>query len=87
MRPRIKAYHRSLSVEGNKVTITTLLPLQPFTQDCGLTSNTTHVVCVHFIREWRDLQINVDSEPQIFEKLFHVMSFGVDFKLGPTVYA
>ena len=30
----------------------------------------THVVCVNFIREWRELQFNVDSEGQIFEKLF-----------------
>ena len=45
-------------------------PLQPFTQDYGLASYTTHVACVNFIREWRDLQFNVDSERQIFEKLF-----------------
>ena len=30
-----------------------------------LVSHTTHVVCVNFIREWRDLQFNVDSEWQI----------------------
>ena len=46
-------------------------PLQPFSQDYGLASHITHVVCVNFIREWRDLQFNVDSEQQIFEKLFH----------------
>ena len=46
-------------------------PLQPFSQDYGLGSHTTHVVCVNFMREWRDLQFNVDSERQIFEKLFH----------------
>ena len=34
-------------------------------------SHTTHVVCVNFIREWLDLQFNIDSERQIFEKLFH----------------
>ena len=45
--------------------------LQPFSQDYGLASNTTHIVCVNFMREWRDLQFNVDSELQIFEKLFH----------------
>ena len=28
-------------------------------------------MCVNFIREWRDLQFNVDSERQTFEKLFH----------------
>ena len=46
-------------------------PLQPFSQDYGLASHTTHVVCVNFIRERWDLQFNVDSERQIFEKLFH----------------
>ena len=46
-------------------------PLQPFSQDYGLASHSTHVVCVNFMREWRDLQFNVDSERQIFEKLFH----------------
>ena len=29
-----------------------------------------NVVCINFIQEWRDLQIKVDSERQIFEKLF-----------------
>ena len=33
--------------------------------------NLTHVVCVNFIHEWRDLQFNIDSERQIFEKHFH----------------
>ena len=46
-------------------------PLQPFSQDYGQASHTTYVVCVNFIREWRDLQFNVDSERQIFEKFFH----------------
>ena len=46
-------------------------PLQPFSQDYGLASYTTRVVCANFIREQRDLQFNVDSERQIFEKLFH----------------
>ena len=30
-----------------------------------------HCVCVNFIQEWRDLQFNVDSEWQTFEKLLH----------------
>ena len=38
-------------------------PLQPFSQDYGLASHTTHVVSFHFIHEWRDLKI--------FDKLFH----------------
>ena len=46
-------------------------PLQSFSQDYGLASHITHVVCVNFIREWRDLQFKFDSERQIFEKLFH----------------
>ena len=46
-------------------------PLQHFSQDYGLASHTAHVVCVHFIREWRDLQFNVDSKRQIYGKLFH----------------
>ena len=46
-------------------------PLQSFSQDYGLASHTTHVVCVNFIRERRDLEFNGDSERQIFEKLFH----------------
>ena len=35
-------------------------PLQPFSQDYGLASHITHVVCVNFSREW-DLQFNIDS--------------------------
>ena len=46
-------------------------PLQPFSQDYWLASYSTHVECVNFKREWRDLQFNVASERQIFEKLFH----------------
>ena len=44
-------------------------PLQPFSQDYSLASHTTNGVI--FIRERRDLQFNVDSERQFFEKLFH----------------
>ena len=35
-------------------------------QDYGLISHTTHVVCVNFIREREDPYFNVDSERQIF---------------------
>ena len=45
-------------------------PLQPFNQDYGLASYTTHIVCINFTCEWRDLQFNVDSERQIFEETF-----------------
>ena len=44
--------------------------LQPFSYDYGLVSQTTQVVCLNFVRELQDLKINVDSERQIFEKLF-----------------
>ena len=46
-------------------------PLQPFSRDYGLASHSTHFVCVNFIHECRDLQFNVDSERQIFDKLLH----------------
>ena len=45
-------------------------PLQSISQDIGLASHTTHVVCANFMREWWHLQFNVDSERQIFKKLF-----------------
>ena len=45
--------------------------LQPISKDHGLVSHTTYVMCVNFICEWGDLQFKVDSERQIFEKLFH----------------
>ena len=35
-----------------------------------LVSHTTYVVCVNFIREWRDLQFKVDTERQIFGETF-----------------
>ena len=47
------------------------MSLQSFSPDYVLASHSTHIVCVNFIREWVDLQFNVDSERQIFEKLFH----------------
>ena len=40
--------------------------LDPFSQDCGLASHFTNVVCINFIHEWRDLYFNVDSERQIY---------------------
>ena len=45
-------------------------PLQHFSQDFGLASHTTHVVCVNFISEWRDLQFNVDSERHFLRNFF-----------------
>ena len=50
-------------------------PSQPFSQDYGLASHDTHVVCVNFIHEQRNLQLKVDSEGQIFEKLFMAILF------------
>ena len=46
-------------------------PLQPFSQNFGLVSHTTYVVCVNFIRDWREVQFSVNSERQILDKLFH----------------
>ena len=69
-----EVYFSSCSSQINTQNIHTYIhnwPLQPFSQDYGLDSHTIHVVCVNFIPEWRDLQLNVDSERQIFEKLFH----------------
>ena len=40
-------------------------------QDYGPASHTIHIVCVNFIRDWLDLELKVDSKPQIFQKLFH----------------
>ena len=36
-----------------------------------LVSHTTYVVCVNFIRKWRDLQFKVYSDRQIFWETFH----------------
>ena len=54
-------------------------PLQPFSQDFGLSSHTSFVVGVNFIHKWRDLQFKVDSERQIlfFEKLFITILFNL----------
>ena len=45
-------------------------PLQPFSQNYGLASLITYVVCIDFIRELWDLQFNVDPERQIFWETF-----------------
>ena len=51
-------------------------PLQVFSQDCGLASQTTYVVCINFIREWWDLQFNVESDKFLrsFWRQFHLLS-------------
>ena len=49
--------------------------LQPFSQDFGIASHTTHVVCVNFIREWRDLQFNVISERHILRQFYLLSEF------------
>ena len=38
----------------------------PSVRIIDLVSHTTYVVCVSFIHKWRDLQLTVDSERQIF---------------------
>ena len=45
--------------------------LLTFSLDYDLASHITYVVWVNFMHKWRDLQFKVDSERQIFEKLFH----------------
>ena len=45
----------------------------------NLASHTTYIVYVNFIHEWRDLQFKVDSERQIFEKLFMAILFALSF--------
>ena len=51
------------------------LPLQPFSQDYDQASHTTYVVCINFMHECCNLQFKVDSEGDIFEKLFIVILF------------
>ena len=46
-------------------------PLQPFSQDYGLASHTTHVVCVNFIRECGTYSLTSTPNDRFFEKLFH----------------
>ena len=50
-------------------------PLQSFSQNYDLASHNNYVVCVYFIHDWRDIRFKVDSEPQIFEKLFMAILF------------
>ena len=42
----------------------------PSVRIIDLVSHTTYVFRVNFIHKWRDLQFKVDSERQVFEKLF-----------------
>ena len=49
--------------------------LQPFSQVYNLYSHRTYVVCVNFMHGWRDLQFIIDSERQIFERLFMAILF------------
>ena len=46
-------------------------PLQNSSQDDGQASYITQVVCINFVHELRNSQFKIDSEWQIFEKLFH----------------
>ena len=68
-------------------------PLQSFSQIYDVASHTTHVVYVHFIREWQDLEFKVDSERQIFEcrhrNIFSCLTWGFNSGLTynkPTHY-
>ena len=57
------------AVECNNHTYKHNRPLKSFSQDYVQASHLTYVVFVTFIAKCRDLQIKVDSERQIFEKL------------------
>ena len=47
-------------------------PLQPFSQDYWPSfSHHLRCVCQFFIHKWRDLQLKVDSERQVFWETFH----------------
>ena len=45
-------------------------PLQPFSQDYDTASHNAYIVCVNFLHEYQDIEFQVGSEQQIFEKLF-----------------
>ena len=44
--------------------------LQPSVRIIDLVSHTIDIMCANFIDEWRDLQLKVDSERQLFEIFF-----------------
>ena len=50
----------------------TILNHIEISQDYNLASYTIHVLYFKFIHEWLELQFNVDSKRQIFEKFFMV---------------
>ena len=45
----------------------------------------SHIVCVNFIHQWQDLQFKVDSERQIFKKLFMPIFFTL--RVFPRTYS
>ena len=45
--------------------------LQPFNHNYDLASCNTCVVCINFIHNWREHQLKIDSQRQIFEKLLY----------------
>ena len=56
--------------------VTSTLPEGRIDPLCNvLASHTTLDMCNNFIRKWRDLQFNVDSERQIFFRNFFVTNF------------
>ena len=44
--------------------------LQSFSQDCGLSSDSTHVVCVNFIHEWRTCSLTSTPNDRFLRKFF-----------------
>ena len=49
--------------------------LQPFSQDFGLASHNTHVVCINFIREWWDYSSTSILNDRLFENFFIAILF------------
>ena len=50
-------------------------PYNPYSQDCDQASHTTHVVCVNFKGELRNLQFKVDSERKFLWNFFMTVLF------------
>ena len=46
------------------------LYISHFSQYYDIASHTSHVVCFNFINAWQDLPFKIESEWQIFKKLF-----------------
>ena len=47
--------------------------LQPFSQDYSLACHITHIMCVNFSYEWRDLLFKVECVRHIYEKFLFML--------------